>query len=148
MDLIWISVVQVFEDVIDGKSLQTIPCSKPRSLLVFNIYRDTVLTFVQDELEIKVSCYNCDVSYRWNEKVLICWILPFPQTYVYRGTNGFIELTSFHLHVPIKQIVHFETEPAKFECPEHYIALVMYSDIQFLKAITIGKCSIKENLVC
>lgn len=64
MDLIWISVVQVFEDVIDGKSLQTIPCSKPRSLLVFNIYRDTVLTFVQDELEIKVSCYNCDVSYR------------------------------------------------------------------------------------
>lgn len=62
--------------------------------------------------------------------------------------NGFEELTSFHLRVPIKQIIHFETQPPQFECAEHYIALVLDSDIQFLRAITSGQCKIREILTC
>lgn len=47
--------LQVFEDVVNGRALQTIPSSRPHSLLAINIFRETVLAFVQDDAELKVT---------------------------------------------------------------------------------------------
>lgn len=100
------------------------------------------------QIERKSKSLNWVATFRHYKIKNNSRFVPLQQVYVYRGMNGFEELTSFHLQVPIKQIIHFETQPAPFECAEHYIALVLNSDIQFLRAITLGQCKIKKILTC
>lgn len=49
------SHLQIFENVVEGKVFQTISCYKPRNLITFNVNGDTLLAFIQDESEVKVS---------------------------------------------------------------------------------------------
>lgn len=60
---------QIFENIIDGKLFQTISCYKPRSLTSFNINMDTIIAFIQDDTEVKVS-----IVIKCNGKCVI-WVI-------------------------------------------------------------------------
>lgn len=45
---------QIYEDLMEGKIYQTIPCFKPHELFTFNVGRDTYLLFIEAESMVKV----------------------------------------------------------------------------------------------
>lgn len=49
---------QIFEDVIESKLFQTIPCYKPRSLTTFQSGAETVLAFLTGDSEVMVNARN------------------------------------------------------------------------------------------
>lgn len=114
---------------------------------------DTILAFIQDESEVKVSncCradmwINCSLCYSTCDSLYFTYL----QTFIFRGTQGFVEFTSFATPLPIKQMIHNEivTHPSQFMCPEHFLILVIGNQVDFMRAVTIGDCRINEQLNC
>lgn len=143
------SKFQIFADIIDGKLFQTISCYKPRSLTTFTVSLDTVLSFIQDEFEVKVSHVMENLSFPTEFQVTHV-LFVFSQTYIFRVGQGFVEFTSFTMPLPIKQMIHNEivTHPTQMLCPQHYLILVLKNQIKFTKAVTIGDCRINEQIKC
>lgn len=73
-----------------------------------------------------------------------------PQTFIYRGVQGFVEFTSFKLSSPVQKMVHYEMALASsdFRCPEHYLVLIVGKEVQFFKANTIGNCRASDDFKC
>lgn len=115
---------------------------------------DTLLAFIQDESEVKVSQMNYLIRIRISSILLSngkIYFFSFEfQIYIYRDDKGFVEFASFDGQSPIKQMIHYEiaTQPAQSACPESFLILTMDKHVDFMKAIFIGDCEFNENQKC
>ena len=83
---------------------QTISCYKPRNLITFNVNLNTILAFIQDDSELKVSRLN-----HFNQQCLqFIFFSVYFQTYIYRDGSGFVEFSSFKMPSLINQMIHYE----------------------------------------
>lgn len=45
---------QIYEDIIEGNLFQTLVCHRPRSLSVLNVRDETILAFIENDVEVQV----------------------------------------------------------------------------------------------
>lgn len=78
-------------------------------------------------------------------------IFSFLQAFVYRGIQGFVELTAFKLPsfaISMKHNRIVVNSQISFACPQNYLVIALDDELWFIKAVTIGECKISSKPKC
>lgn len=115
---------QIYQDVLVGRLFQTINCFKPSNLAVLQIRDETILAFLEDNIEVHIL--------------------------IYRGIQGFIQFAEFQLQSPASKMVSvtLPTTPDFVGCPKFYLVLTLSSELLFLEALMEGDCGVENFVNC
>uniref|UniRef100_A0A336KZZ1 CSON002090 protein n=1 Tax=Culicoides sonorensis TaxID=179676 RepID=A0A336KZZ1_CULSO len=118
-------VIQIYEDIYEGKLFQTIPCYRPSELSVIHLMDETLLTFLEGNSGVRV--------------------------YAYRGIQGFVAVSNFNLPRTSHKMEHVTLNVEKdsiHECSKEYLCVTTGSDLIFYEAETEPekKCHLKASL--
>ncbi|XP_063709207.1 uncharacterized protein LOC134837752 [Culicoides brevitarsis] len=120
-------VIQIYEDIFEGKLFQSIPCYQPSGLSVIHMRDETLLTFLEGNSGVRV--------------------------YAYRGIQGFVQLSNFNLpkvaHSMQHVKLHQEVDQVH-ECAKDFLAVTTESDVLFYQAKTEPEstCVVKASFKC